>query len=522
MNKSRDTEVLIVGAGPTGLVLALWLTRLGVRVRIVDKTAEPGTTSRALAVQARTLEFYNQIGLADTVVERGRKTMAANLWVAGKRAAHAVLGEMGAGLSPFPYALIFPQDEHERLLVERLSQAGVQVERRTELIKFEDAASRVIAYLILPDGEQERCEAAYIAGCDGAHSTVREALQIGFPGGVYEHLFYVADVEASGATANGELNIALDRTDFLVVFPLKGEGRGRLIGTVREEADHQRDELSWNDVSRRVLEWMPIEVERVNWFSTYRVHHRVAGHFRLGRAFLLGDAAHIHSPVGGQGMNTGIGDAVNLAWKLAAVVRGRATASLLDSYEPERIAFARRLVATTDRAFTAVTSSRAVARFIRLHLVPFLLAPVYSLETARRFIFRTVSQTAVNYRESSLSEGRAGKVHGGDRLPWVKLADSDNFAPLTSLNWQVHVYGEATAELQAACQDRKLPLHLFPWSVAARRSGLRRNAVYLVRPDGYVALTDDEGGALAVLSYLQERKLNFQGRMEQKNSRSDS
>ena len=126
MNKSPDTEVLIVGAGPTGLVLALWLTRLGVRIRIVDKTAEPGTTSRALAVQARTLEFYSQIGLADAVVEQGRKTIAANLWVAGKRAAHAVLGEMGAGLSPFPYALIFPQDEHERLLVERLSEAGVR------------------------------------------------------------------------------------------------------------------------------------------------------------------------------------------------------------------------------------------------------------------------------------------------------------------------------------------------------------------------------------------------------------
>jgi hypothetical protein len=183
--------------------------------------------------------------------------------------------------------------------------------------------------------------------------------------------------------------------------------------------------------------------------------------------------------------------------------------SLLDSYEPERIAFARRLVATTDRAFTAATSSGKVARFIRLHLVPLLLAPVYSLDAARRFIFRTVSQTAVNYRESSLSEGRAGRVHGGDRLPWVKLADSDNFAPLTSLGWQVHVYGEAKAELETACQDGKLPLHVFPWCEALRRSGLRRNAIYLVRPDGYVALADDEGSALAVLSYLQERKLNL-------------
>jgi 2-polyprenyl-6-methoxyphenol hydroxylase-like FAD-dependent oxidoreductase len=204
---------------------------------------------------------------------------------------------------------------------------------------------------------------------------------------------------------NGELHVALDRTDFLVVFPLKGEGRARLIGTVREEAEHQQENLSWNDVNKRVMEWMRIDVERVNWFSTYRVHHRVADHFRKGCAFLLGDAAHIHSPVGGQGMNTGIGDAVNLAWKLAAVVQGRADASLLDSYEPERIAFARRLVATTDQAFTGVTSSRAMARLMRLHIVPLLIPAFFALKTVRRFLFRTASHTAVNYRGSSLSEG---------------------------------------------------------------------------------------------------------------------
>ena len=177
---------------------------------------------------------------------------------------------------------------------------------------------------------------------------------------------------------NGEMHVALDTTDFLAVFPLKGEGRARLIGTVREEAEHQHENLSWNDVSKRVIEWMRIDVERVNWFSTYRVHHRVADHFRKGRAFLLGDAAHIHSPVGGQGMNTGIGDAVNLAWKLAAVLHGRANASLLDSYEPERIAFARRLVATTDRAFTGVTSRGAIARLVRLHIVPLLIPARFS------------------------------------------------------------------------------------------------------------------------------------------------
>ncbi|HEY6419564.1 MAG TPA: FAD-dependent monooxygenase [Candidatus Binataceae bacterium] len=455
----HDTDVLIVGAGPTGLVLALWLTRLGVRVRIVDKTGEPGTTSRALAVQARTLELYSQIGLAEAVVEHGRKVVAANLWVSGKQAARAVFGYMGAGLSPFPYALIFPQDEHERLLVDRLAESGVEVERGAELASFEDAAGRVLANLKRPDGAREACEATYLAGCDGAHSTVREALHIGFPGGAYAHLFYVADVEAGGATMNGELHVALDTTDFLAVFPLKGDGRARLIGTMREEAEHQLENLSWDDVSKRVVEWMRIDVQRVNWFSTYRVHHRVADHFRKGCAFLLGDAAHIHSPVGGQGMNTGIGDAVNLAWKLAAVLHGRANASLLDSYEPERIAFARRLVATTDQAFTGVTSRGALARLVRLDLVPLLFPALFKFAAVRRFLFRTVSQTAVNYRGSSLSEGRAGTVHGGDRLPWVKTdlnrGDENNFTPLTSLDWQVHVYGDAAPELRAVCDARK-------------------------------------------------------------------
>jgi len=507
----RDPDVLIVGAGPTGLVLALWLTRRGVPVRIIDKTTEPGTTSRAVGVQARTLELYRQLGLADTVVEQGRKAVAANLWVAGEQVAHAVLGDIGAGISPFPYLLIYPQDEHERLLIDRLAQAGVEVERKTTLLGFETAGDRVHARLQRPDGSEEACAAGYLAGCDGAHSTVRETLRIGFPGGTYEHLFYVADVEASGPVMNGELHVALDATDFLAVFPLQGEGHARLIGTVREGAVDQHEHLSWNDVSRQVMQWMHIDVARVHWFSTYHVHHRVADHFTSGRIFLLGDAAHIHSPVGGQGMNTGIGDAVNLAWKLAAVVRREAEPSLLESYEPERIAFARRLVATTDQAFTAVTSSGAIARRVRLNVVPLVIPALFRSALVRRFMFRTVSQTRVHYGESPLSEGRVGPVHGGDRLPWVKaeVADggADNFSPLAALDWQVHVYGDATPDVRATCEARQVPLHVFPWRADMARTGLRPNAVYLVRPDGYVALADRMSSGTAIASYLDARKL---------------
>jgi 2-polyprenyl-6-methoxyphenol hydroxylase-like FAD-dependent oxidoreductase len=506
-----DIDVLIVGAGPTGLVLALWLTRLGIRVRILDKTAEPGTTSRALGVQARTLEFYAQLGIADSVVQQGRWASAANLWSNGRPAAHLEFGALGASVSPFPYALIYPQDEHERFLIDCLTELGVTVERCTELVGFQHADLSVRTQILKPDGTKEFCRVGYVAGCDGAHSTVRERLGIGFPGGTYEHLFYVADVEADGKALNGELNIVFDRSDFLLVFPLKGDNRARFIGTIREEQSHFYGDLTWDDVSKHIMERMRIAVEKVNWFSTYRVHHRVAGSFRSGRAFLLGDAAHIHSPVGGQGMNTGIGDAVNLAWKLAAVLRGRAKPALLESYEPERIAFARKLVETTDRVFTEVTSSSPTARLMRLRFAPLFAPLFFSFEPTRRLLFRTISQTAINYRGSSLSSGIAGAVRGGDRLPWVKIGSngsgSDNFAPLQSLDWQVHVYGEAKPAMQALCDERRLPLHVFPYSAATRHAGLRRNAAYLLRPDGYVGLAEPDGVADAVASYLDSRAL---------------
>ncbi len=513
---SDKTEVLIAGAGPTGLVLALWLTRLGVRVRIVDKTSEPGTTSRALAVQARTLEFYGQLGFADVVVAKGRWATEANMWVGGRRVAHISFDDMGSGISTYPYPLIYPQDEHERLLIERLSELGVAVERETEVLDFRETDDRVQAKLRKPDGSEETCTVEYVAGCDGARSTTREHLGIGFPGGTYEHLFYVADVQATGQAVNGDLNIALERSDFLVVFPLKSEGRARFIGTVKDDS-RKAEELSWESVNKGVVESLRTEVQHVNWFSTYRVHHRVAGRFRKGRSFLLGDAAHIHSPVGGQGMNTGIGDAVNLAWKLAAVLRGRASVSLLDSYEPERIAFARRLVATTDRAFTTVTSSGWLARMIRMRIVPVLAPLLFSSRVLRRLMFRTVSQVNVNYRVSSLSRGRVGSVHAGDRLPWVKTGPDatsldggggDNFAPLKSLEWQLHVYGEAAVEVRALSLEQKLPLHVFQWRAEMKQSGLRRDALYLVRPDGYVAVAVDRNCAETVRSYLAELELS--------------
>ncbi len=294
------------------------------------------------------------------------------------------------------------------LLIERLETLGVAVERLTELVSFKDEGGCLTARLRGQAGTEEVCEATYVAGCDGARSIVRETIGTGFPGGTYRQLFYVADVHAEGPSIDGELHVDLDEADFLAVFPLAGEGRARLIGTVRDERADHPDTLKFEDVSGRAMQSLNVRVRRVNWFSTYHVHHRVTEHFRKGRAFLLGDAAHIHSPAGGQGMNTGIGDAINLAWKLATILGGSAPDSLLDSFEAERIGFARRLVATTDRAFSFATAEGAMADILRTRVAPLLIPTITVFKAAREFLFRTVAQFTLNYRGGPLSVGKAG------------------------------------------------------------------------------------------------------------------
>lgn len=504
-----DSEVLIIGAGPTGLVLALWLTKLGVKVRIIDKTADAGTTSRALAVQARTLELYRQLDLAEAVVERGHKVPAVNLWVKGKPKARLSFETIGSNLTPYSFLQIFPQDEHERLLIARLEELGVLVERRTELIGFTDAGERVTARLRGPEGHEEICTASYIAGCDGARSVVRETMGTGFPGGTYRQVFYVADVEAAGPAIDGELHVDLDEADFLAVFPLAGKGRARLIGTVSDERADRADTLKFEDVSDRAINHLKVKVDKVSWLSTYHVHRRVTAHFQKGRAFLLGDAAHIHSPAGGQGMNTGIGDAINLAWKLAAVLAGRAPDKLLDSYEAERIGFARRLVATTDRVFSFVTAEGRMADIVRTRVAPVLIPMIAQFKVVREYLFRTVSEISLNYRGGPLSKGVAGNVHGGDRLPWVPVGGKDNFATLSAMTWQIHVYGTASAELTNWCAGHRLPLNVFAWRSEHETAGLARDAIYLLRPDTYVAIADTSGAPNVLDRYFVEQEIQL-------------
>jgi 2-polyprenyl-6-methoxyphenol hydroxylase-like FAD-dependent oxidoreductase len=500
----QNSDVLIVGAGPTGLILALWLAKFGVKVRLIDKTAQPGTTSRALAVQARTLELYRQLDLAEEILTRAHKVSAINLWVQGKPAAQVGFQNIGSDLTRFPFLLIFPQDAHERLLIARLQHWGVSVERQTELLGFVDDGHSITARLRHTDGVIESCEARFIAGCDGAHSTVREAIGAGFPGGTYRQLFYVADVVADGPAIDGNLNVDLDEADFLGVFPLAKAERVRLIGTVRDERADHPENLHFEDVSKRAIESLKVSIRQVNWFSTYRVHHRVTEHFRIGSAFLLGDAAHIHSPAGGQGMNTGIGDAINLAWKLATVLAGRGPELLLDSYESERIGFARRLVATTDQVFTFATADGPIAEILRTRIAPILIPRIVGVKAAREFLFRTVAQLALNYRSGPLSAGRAGSVHGGDRLPWIGTEGKDNYAALVEPVWQAHVYGSPSVELTTWCAAQDLPLRVFQWDPVHESAGLAADALYLLRPDSYVAFADPSASVGALQQYAAQ------------------
>ncbi|KAF7594633.1 hypothetical protein BBP40_008723 [Aspergillus hancockii] len=510
------TDVLIVGAGPTGLVMALWLTRQGVKVRIIDKSEVNVSTSRALTIHARTLELYRQLGLAEDVVANGHKIEATNVWTGGVHRSHIPIGDIGADLTPYPFIHICPQDRHERLLEERLNSMGLHVERNRELVDFREKEDFVTARIRdstkhqSDDDSIEPCEAAFIIGCDGAHSAVRQACGIGFDGATYSQLFYVADIEGSGSALNGQAHLSLEGTDFFLLLAYDKDHRARLSGAVDPSAiTKEISELTLKDVAPNCGKAVGIQIDKVNWFSVYHVHHRVAEAFRSGRAFLVGDAAHVHSPVGGQGMNTGIGDAINLAWKLTAFLEGKAEMSLLDSYEVERRAFATTLVNTTDGAFNAIASGGYLSYFVRTFFIPYFSPILAKFDYVRQNIFRKVSQILVNYRHSALSASSAGLVQGGDRIPWAPVGDLDNFESLKEISWQVHVYGAAKDELSEWCQLQGIALHIFPWNERYQSVGFGQDTAYLIRPDSYIAVVEPSGLPDRYDQYLKENNIQL-------------
>ncbi len=509
-------EVLITGAGPTGLVLALWLTRLGVKIRIIDKTAAPGTTSRAMAVHARTLELYGQEpGLAPEVIADGHKVESLNIWTGGRRTATVPLGVFGEHQTPYPFVLTYPQDAHEKLLIKHLESAGVTVERQTELVSFVQDTSGIRAKLKNTSGEIEEVAATYLCGCDGAHSTVRAGLGMSFEGGTYSQIFYVADVEAEGAVvADKQGYFCLNPKDFCLVFPLKGNNI-RLIGVVPDGVKKDISALTFDDVAARVTVDTQLTVKKVNWFSAYHTHHRMADSFRRDRVFLLGDAAHIHSPAGGQGMNTGIGDAINLAWKLKAVLRGEAAADILGTYATERMGFARQLLKTTDKAFRFVTGGTYLGGLLRSFVLPHLLPLLFKIPGIGGKAFRTISQIGISYPLSPLSAGRGKdvahsmnrRISGGDRMPVLK--DPENAAALNCQRWNLQVYGETPAEVEVFAAEQGLPLFPFPYSAEAEIEGIAPGGFLLVRPDGNVAFSGGAGDVPKLREYVMRWQLIF-------------
>jgi len=498
-----DTDVLIVGGGPTGLMLANQLGRRGIRAMIVDRHSGPAQQTRAMAVHARTLEIYSKLGVAERALELGKQGGGANMWAGGKLRARIPIGDMGKSLSPFPFVLMLGQDDNERILGEHLHKWGMAVQWNTELVAFEQAPDHVTATLKQPDGTSRKVSAAYIAGCDGGRSTVRERSGITFPGAPYEHVFFVADTEATGTMVPGELNVYLLRDGFHLFFPMRGTDRWRVIGILSERLREKHDVTFEETVPSLQKEaGVALVFKRCSWFSTYRIHHRCAERFRDGCCFLLGDAAHVHSPMGGQGMNTGLQDAYNLAWKLALVVSGKADAALLDTYESERIPVAHRLLRTTDRAFTLVVSDNRVAALFRTRIVARIAAFAMGIERVRRLAFLTISQIGIRYPESPLSRTLAGlpqdAPQAGDRFPWLQLKMTaggpveDLFRALDDRRFNLLVFGQPAASGETAGLGGLLQIHAIPDdprnSQELARARIPAESFYLLRPDGHVGL----------------------------------
>jgi 2-polyprenyl-6-methoxyphenol hydroxylase-like FAD-dependent oxidoreductase len=514
-----DTDVLIVGAGPTGLMLANQLVRRGLRVQIIDRHSGPAQQSRAMAVQARTMEIYSKLGIADQALALGQTGTGANMWAEGRWSARIPLGDIGQDQSPFPYVLILGQDDNERIMGKHLLDQGVSVQWNTELLKFEQQPDSVTATIKTADGVTKQISAAYMAGCDGARSAVREQSGITFPGAPYEHVFFVADTVATGPMRQGELNVYLWRDGFHLLFPMRGQDHWRIVGMLPRQL-RERENLTFDDVIPAVRDeaGAALDFKSCSWFSTYRIHHRCADKFRDRRCFLLGDAAHIHSPAGGQGMNTGLQDAYNLAWKLALVIQGRANPALLDSYEQERQPVAQRLLATTDRLFMLLVSDGWFAKLFRTRIVPRALGFAMTIDRIRKLAFRTVSQIGIRYRHSPLSATLpglpAGAPCGGDRFPWLKLrldggnAAADLYQQLDDRSFKLLVIGQPAPAEGLLDTGELLRTHMVDDDAVNAAELARVNITgpvfYLLRPDGHVAVAGGQLDTPAVSRYLRD------------------
>jgi 2-polyprenyl-6-methoxyphenol hydroxylase-like FAD-dependent oxidoreductase len=519
-----DTDVLIVGAGPTGLMLANQLGRRGVRAMIIDRHSGSAQQTRAMGVQARTMEIYAKLGIVEEALELGVRTTGGNIWAGGNRKARIPIGDIGKSLSPFPFVFMLGQDDNERILGDKLREWGIVVQWNTELVAMEQQPDHVTVTLKQQDGSTRKLTAAWVAGCDGSRSAVRELSGITFPGAPYEHVFFVADTAATGGMVPGELNVYLWKSGFHLFFPMRGKDGWRVIGILPASLVN-KEGLAFDDVIPHLRQeaGSKLSFDACRWFSTYRIQHRSASRFRDRRCLLLGDAAHIHSPMGAQGMNTGLQDAYNLAWKLALVVKGKADVALLDSYEAERIPVAERLLNTTDRLFRLIVSDTRIAGIFRTRVLANIAAFAMRRERVQRFFFRTISQIGIRYPRSPLSQTVAGLPRGapvaGDRFPWLRLKIRDDgpvedlFEKLDDTRFNLLVIGQAM-EGTLGFGDL-VRTSVIPDDPANRRELARVHiagpAFYLLRPDGHVGLAGTRLDASVVTRYLTERHIHYEG-----------
>lgn len=501
-----NTQVLIVGAGPTGLALAVQLIRHNIDFVVIDTKDTTTPFSRAIGVQARTLEIYDQIGIAGELVTRGWIADKVRLVEGGEIRGEVFLQDIGKGMSPFPFLLIVEQGKHEELLYDFIKKNGRDIRWQTELESFSQDENGVTAN-VKTAGGTETIEAQFLVGCDGAHSQVRHALGLTFGGGTFERLFYVADVEIDWTFDHDALHVCLAKNTITAFFPLRGDNRWRIVGTFPE--GHEADEASilYDEIERRIVAdtELKLDITSVNWFSVYKVHSRHVNRFSQGRCFLAGDSAHIHTPAGAQGMNTGIQDGYNLAWKLREVLNGDADAALLDTYNEERLPNAHRLLQTTDRIFQLGASDDWFAVFVRTKIVPYIANFALNLDVVKNTIFPLVSQIGINYRGSSLSDGAALKVKAGDRMPYFQVEGNNIYDLLREPKFHFLVFTDGSIPVSEITGDLdgRFDFHSFPlYPNIAEIFGVSETFTVVLRPDNYIGYIAAGYSIEAVKKYL--------------------
>ena len=508
---STKTDVIIIGAGPTGLALACQLIRYGVDFVIVDLNETTTPHSKAIGVQARTLEIYEQIGLADKLIDQGWKAGKARMIVGGKLRGEVDFSEIGEGMSAYPYVLIVEQGKHENILHDFIKSNGRHVRWRTELQSFSQDDSGVTAVIENEAGEIETVNAKFLVGCDGAKSPVRHGLGLTFEGSTFERMFYVADVQIDWEFQNDALMVFLMKNNLLAFFPMIGDDRWRIVGTFPEEFAKDEGEVLYEEIEEQIKRdaELDLDITNVNWFSTYKVHTRHVNKFSEGRCFLAGDAAHIHTPAGAQGMNTGIQDGYNLAWKLAMVLRGTADKKILDSYNEERLENAENLLKTTDRFFNLVASPEPILTYLRMRVFPYVAGAAFSIDAVKKFVFPRISQIAINYRRGKLSE-HAGDldVKAGDRCPYFTVDGQSIFNRLREPKFHLLSFSDGQSEtredglsqdLEAFVERHQIPIY----PRVAEIFGTDKSFDVLLRPDNYVATISDDASLAPIENYLK-------------------